>query len=79
MPLLVLMLSLQSDAVVWPIHLSRYGGLRWTTTTESSEETSLYRFWGDTIANFDPDIIPVGAQEMARLAHEAHAANSLAR
>ena len=48
-----------------------YGGLRWTTTTGNTENTSLWHFWGETIANLDPDIVPVGAQEMARLAHES--------
>ena len=47
------------------------GGLRWTTTTGSTLNTSLFSFWGDTIAHLGPNIVPVGAQEMARLAHEA--------
>ena len=48
-----------------------YGGLRWTTTTGNTNATSLFTFWGDTVAALDPDIVPVGAQEMARLAREA--------
>ena len=48
-----------------------YGGLCWTTMTGATNKTCLFTFWGDTISNLDPDIIPVGAQEMARLAHEA--------
>ena len=48
-----------------------YGGLRWTTTTGGTLNTSLFSFWGETIANLDADIVPVGAQEMARLAREA--------
>jgi hypothetical protein len=55
-----------------------YGGLRWTTTTGATQNTSLYSFWGDTIAQLDPDIIPVGAQEMARLARAAHPGGYLA-
>ena len=52
--------------------LQVYGGLRWTTTTGKTANTSLYTFWGDTIDNLDSNIVPVGAQEMARLAKEAH-------
>ena len=53
--------------------ITTYGGLRWTTTTSNSKNDNLYTFWGDTIANLNDDIIAVGAQEMARLAREAHA------
>lgn len=53
-----------------------YGGLRWTTTTGNTNATSLFTFWGDTIAHLDADVVPVGAQEMARLAHEARMAHT---
>jgi len=33
----------------------------------------LVGFWGDTIAKLDDDVVAVGAQEFARLAHEAGA------
>ena len=52
--------------------ITAYGGLRWTTTTGMTDNTSLYHFWGTTIENLDSDIVAVGAQEMARLAREAH-------
>eukprot|EP01045_Picozoa_sp_COSAG04_P000160 COSAG04_NODE_3_length_53939_cov_50.145431_50_plen_321_part_00 len=55
-----------------PYFITVYGGLRWTTTTGMTKNTSLYSFWGDAIANLDPGIEAVGAQEMARLAREAH-------
>ena len=57
-----------------PNFISVYGGLRWTTTTGATNKTSLFSFWGDTIAALDDNIVPVGAQEMARLAREAAAA-----
>ena len=44
-------------------------------TTGKTKNESLYSFWGDTIAALNDGIVPVGAQEMARLATEfgAHA------
>merc|ERR1712228_666095 len=50
-----------------PYFITVYGGLKWTASA-SSDKDSIYNFWGDTISNLDDDIIPVGAQEMARLA-----------
>jgi hypothetical protein len=54
--------------------ITAYGGLKWTASAGSTDD--LYTFWGSTIAHLDADIVPVGAQEMARLAREArrHAA-----
>jgi hypothetical protein len=48
-----------------------YGGLRWTTTTGSTRNTSLLSFWGDTIDAPDEDIVPAGAQEMVWLGRDA--------
>ena len=42
-----------------------------------TDNTSLYVFWGTTIEYLDNDIIAVGAQEMARLAREAHEQDGL--
>lgn len=54
-----------------PTFLTVYGGLRWSTSSEGTNKTDLFSFWGDTISALDENIVPVGAQEMARLMHAA--------
>eukprot|EP00928_Gymnodinium_smaydae_P081607 TRINITY_DN65093_c0_g1_i1.p1 TRINITY_DN65093_c0_g1~~TRINITY_DN65093_c0_g1_i1.p1 ORF type:complete len:650 (+),score=107.54 TRINITY_DN65093_c0_g1_i1:243-1952(+) len=53
-----------------PYFITVYGGLKWTAAATKPTD-SLYNFWGDAIAHLDADIVPVGAQEMARLARTA--------
>lgn len=48
-----------------------YGGLKWTASN-LDPQTEFWNLWGDTINKLSDDIVPVGAQEMARLAREAH-------
>lgn len=59
-----------AESATKPYFITVYGGLKWTASAGGAKD-SIYNFWGDTIAALDADIIPVGAQEMARLARAA--------
>ena len=47
-----------------------YGGLAWTKTHKSPQD-EFWNLWTATIGKLSPSIVPVGAQEMARLMREA--------
>jgi hyaluronoglucosaminidase len=51
--------------------VSVYGGLKWKANAVSPER-EFWPLWTEIIAKLDEDIVVVGAQEMARLAREAH-------
>lgn len=53
-----------------PFFITVYGGLKWTASSQYPLE-EFWTLWTNTIDKLDKNIIPVGAQEMARLAREA--------
>ena len=55
-----------------PFFISVYGGLKWTASA-TDPKSEFWTMWADTLAALDEGIVPVGAQEMARLAREAGA------
>ena len=55
-----------------PFFVTVYGGLKWTTGG-NDPKTEFWNWWGNITLGLDTSIVPVGAQEMARLAREAGA------
>ena len=53
-----------------PFFITVYGGLKWTTG-DVDPQTEFWNLWGNTTAQLRPDVVVVGAQEMARLARDA--------
>ena len=53
-----------------PFFITVYGGLKWTSA-DIDPRTEFWNLYGNITAQLDADIVPVGAQEMARLAREA--------
>lgn len=54
-----------------PFFITVYGGLKWTSAGVDPQ-TEFWNLWGNTTALLCEDVVVVGAQEMARLAREAH-------
>ena len=55
-----------------PLFINVYGGLKWTASAQDPK-SEFWTMWNDTVAALAKNIVPVGAQEMARLAREAGA------
>lgn len=61
-----------------PFFITVYGLLKWTASgLDPTKE--FWTAWGNITGGLDPNIVPVGAQEMARLAREAGGDGSLAK
>mmetsp|Transcript_25717 Transcript_25717/g.55710 ORF Transcript_25717/g.55710 Transcript_25717/m.55710 type:complete len:136 (+) Transcript_25717:3-410(+) len=56
-----------------PYFITVYGGLKWTAAS-GSPALEFWTLWSETLAKLDSNVVPVGAQEMARLARDAGAA-----
>jgi len=59
-----------SAANTAPFFITVYGGLKWTSA-DIDPKTEFWNLWGNITQQLNPNIVPVGAQEMARLAREA--------
>ena len=55
-----------------PFFVTVYGGLKWTTAGDDPK-TEFWNWYGNITLGLAANIVPVGAQEMARLAREAGA------
>ena len=61
-----------------PFFITVYGLLKWTAS-DLDPTKEFWTAWANITAGLDANIVPVGAQEMARLAREAGVEGSLAK